>query len=96
MRSHRALSLVLGGMIAGFAGCRQCDVCHNIGGPCGMYSLAGRDFAHTDLPLEGESDDAPLNGDSDTLQPLPTEENKSALDPSLPASAARRAAVHWR
>lgn len=44
MRSLRltviGLSVWLGG-----TGCRQCNTCHNIGGPCGLYSLAGRGHA---------------------------------------------------
>lgn len=40
----RSLRLTVIGLSVwlGATGCRHCNTCHNIGGPCGLYSLAGR------------------------------------------------------
>lgn len=82
----RRISAVLGlGLVLwSSAGCRECDVCYNIGGPCGYYSLAGRDF-----PLESSTENAPNEApaSSDRMgTPRNSTQQPSKLLPADPAS----------
>lgn len=66
----------------GMAGCHKCDLCCNVGGPCGAYSAAGRGG-----PVFSES--APVES-----QQAPTVPQNTTGAPSKPTGW--RAAPSWR
>lgn len=66
-------------------GCRKCDVCQNIGGPCGYYSLAGREY-----PMEAEVEKQPEADSSLTpVENMPPQTTPTPLTPKPLPPAAR-------
>ncbi|MFO0945951.1 MAG: hypothetical protein U1D30_08400 [Planctomycetota bacterium] len=86
----------VGFLLLSMAACRKCDVCYNIGGPCGAYSLAGRgDHAfETVEPTEStqvptEKLDTPKNSTQPRNPPLPLEPSAPRAVPSKPPLSRR-------
>lgn len=68
------ISLTISSLAAmGIGCCSSCDVCSSVGGPCGFYSLAGRELPP---PIEAQT-----NGDS---VPGPAQIDPYPVPPPLP------------
>lgn len=82
---HRIIVKSLAVLGLGLAGCHKCDLCCNVGGPCGSYSQAGRGAGGPNAPVVSET--APAASDQpvvpkNTTGPKSTPKPLSMQDPA--------------